>query len=293
MNLEIAGRSVSVSNPDKVFWPRAGFTKGQLIDYYQAVAEVMVQHLTGRPITLRRWPDGVEGQTFFQKKAPKHPEWMQTVRLGEVDYLRIDEPAALVWAANLAAIEIHPGLARAPHLDRPSAVVFDLDPGPPADILTCCQVALILRRYLERLGLQAWPKTSGSKGLQLYVPVNGAITYDSTHPFGLALAHLAESEHPDLVVSVIDRSQRRKKVLIDWAQNAPSRTTVAVYSMRALDHPSVSTPVTWDELEHALERGDGDALRFGPEQVLQRLERRGDLMAPLLEVHQELPEIRT
>ncbi|HET9077281.1 MAG TPA: non-homologous end-joining DNA ligase [Acidimicrobiales bacterium] len=293
MSLEVGGRSLSVSNRDKVFWPRTGFTKGQLIDYYQAVAEVMVPHLAGRPITLRRWPDGVEGQTFFQKNAPRHPEWMETVRLGDVDYLRIDEPAALVWAANLAAIEIHPGLAPAPHLDRPSAVVFDLDPGPPADIITCCRVALILRRYLDRLGLRAWPKTSGSKGLQLYVPLNSDTSYDSTHPFGLALAHLAESEHPDLVVSVIDRSQRRKKVLIDWAQNAPTRTTVAVYSMRARERPSVSTPVTWDEVEAAADHGDAGALRFGPEEVLARVAERGDLMAPVLEVRQELPPVRT
>lgn len=283
-----------MSNHDKVFWPATGFTKGELIDYYRAVAEVMVPHLRARPITLRRWPDGVEGQTFFQKNAPRRrPDWLDTVRMGDVDYLRIDEPASLVWAANLAAIEIHPGLAPAPHLHRPTAVVFDLDPGPPADILTCCRVAQILRRYLDRLGLEAWPKTSGSKGLQLYVPLNGDTTYDSTHAFGLALAHLAESEHPDLVVSVIDRSKRRRKVLIDWAQNAPSRTTVAAYSMRARERPSVSTPVTWDEVDVALERGDAGLLRFGPDEVLERIGRHGDLMAPLLEVHQELPPIRT
>ena len=210
-----------------------------------------------------------------------------------MDYLRIDEPAALVWAANLAAIEIHPGLAPAPHLDRPSAVVFDLDPGPPADILSCCRVALILRGYLDRLGLKAWPKTSGSKGLQLYVPLNTDTTYDSTHPFGLALAHLAESEHPDLVVSVIERSQRRNKVLIDWAQNAPSRTTVAAYSMRAREVPSVSTPVTWEELESALKDDDARGLWFGPDEVLARIRERGDLMAPVLEERQELPPLRT
>ncbi len=294
MNIEVGGRLLSVSNRDKVFWPDTGFTKGRLLDYYEAVAEVMVPHLAGRPVTLRRWPDGVKGQTFFQKNAPKHrPEWIATVRLGDVDYLRLDEPAALVWAANLAAIEIHPGLARAPDLERPTAVVFDLDPGPPADILTCCRVAQILRGYLGRLGLQAWPKTSGSKGLQLYVPLNGDSTYDDTRPFGLALAHLAEAEHPDLVVSVIDRSQRRKKVLIDWAQNAPSRTTVAAYSVRALDRPSVSTPVTWDELDEALRRDRAGLLRFSPEEVLARVQERGDLMAPVLEARQELPEIRT
>ena len=195
-----ADRAVKVSNRDKVFWPATGFTKGQLIDYYEAVADAMVPHLAGRPITLRRWPDGVEGQTFFQKNAPKHrPGWMATVTLGDVDYLRIDEPAALVWAANSAAIEIHPGLARAAALDQPDAVVLDLDPGEGSDIITCCRVALILKDYLDRLHLRAWPKTSGSKGLQLYVPLNSGITYDRTRPFAERLARVAESEHPDLI----------------------------------------------------------------------------------------------
>lgn len=292
--MEVGGRDLQVSNRDKVFWPGTGFTKGQLIDYYQAVAEVMIPHLRGRPITLRRWPDGVAGQTFFQKNAPKNrPEWVGTVRLGEVEYLRLDEPAALVWAANLAAIEIHPGLAPAPGVDRPAALVLDLDPGPPADILSCCRLAQILRGYLERVGLQAWPKTSGKKGLQLYVPLNSDTNYDITRSFGLALAQQAESEHPELVVTVIERAQRRKKVLIDWAQNAPSRTTVAVYSMRATDRPSVSTPVTWEEVDSALDHDDAQRLRFGPDQALARIERLGDLMAPLLEVRQELPPLRT
>ena len=242
------GRDVKITNRDKPFWP-GGFTKGDLIDYYEAVATVMVPHLTGRPITLRRWPEGVERQTFFQKNAPKHrPDWMETVRLGDVDYLRIDEPAALVWAANSAAIEIHPGLARAPKLECPTALVLDLDPGEGSDILTCCRVALIIRAYLDRLGLTAWPKTSGSKGLQLYVPLNRGTTFDATRAFAESLARAAESEHPDLITSVIEKVSRRKKVLIDWAQNAPSRTTVAVYSVRAREFPSVSMPVTWDEV---------------------------------------------
>ena len=285
-----ADRSVKVSNRDKVFWPRTGFTKGDLIDYYDAVAPHMVAHLAGRPITLRRWPDGVEGQTFFQKNAPKHrPDWMGTVRLGEVDYLRIDEPAALVWAANSAAIEIHPGLAVAPNLDQPSAVVFDLDPGEGSDVLTCCRVALLLRGYLDRLGLVAWPKTSGSKGLQLYVPLNDGTTYEATRPFAETVARVAESEHPDLVTSAIEKSSRRKKVLIDWAQNAPSRTTVAVYSIRARELPSVSTPVTWDEVGQARSVAD---LTFDTAAALQRLARMGDLMSPVLTEVQHLPEGR-
>lgn len=280
-------RPVKISNPQKVFWPKTGFTKGDLIDYYQAVAEAMVPHLTGRPITLRRWPDGVEGQTFFQKNAPKHrPEWMGTVTLGDVDYLRIDEPAALVWAANSAAIEIHPGLAVAPNLDEPGALVLDLDPGEGSDILTCCRVALILREHLRRAGLEAWPKTSGSKGLQLYVPLHDGSTYDHTRPFAETLAHTAETEHPDLITSTIEKVQRRRKVLIDWAQNAPSRTTVSVYSVRARDIPSASTPVTWDEVEGAKRPDD---LVFDTAAVLKRLEQHGDLMAPVLTERQKLP----
>jgi bifunctional non-homologous end joining protein LigD len=284
-------RAVEISNRDKVFWPASGFTKGELVDYYAAVATFMVPHLTGRPITLRRWPNGVEGQTFFQKNAPKHrPEWMGTVRLGDVDYLRIDEPAALVWAANSAAIEIHPGLAPAPNLDQPSALVLDLDPGEGSDMITCCQVALILKDYLQRAELEVWPKTSGSKGLQLYVPLNDGTTYDATRAFAENLARVAETEHPDLIISTIEKVRRRKKVLIDWAQNAPSRTTVAVYSVRARSLPTVSTPVTWDEVASAETAAD---LSFDTGAALDRIDRFGDLMAPVLTTRQSLPSLRT
>ncbi|HWE57652.1 MAG TPA: non-homologous end-joining DNA ligase [Acidimicrobiales bacterium] len=283
-----SGREVKLSNRDKVFWPESGFTKGDLIDYYAAIAATMVPHLAGRPITLRRWPNGIEGQTWFQKNAPKgRPDWMATVHLGDVDYLRIDEPDGLVWAANSAAIEIHPGLATATDLERPTSAVFDLDPGEGADMITCCRVALILRGYLERLNLEAWPKTSGSKGLQLYVPLNNATTFERTRPFAESLAHVAEGEYPDLITSTIEKVQRRKKVLIDWAQNAPSRTTVAVYSVRARAAPTVSTPVTWDEVESAETAED---LRFDTAAVLERVDRLGDLMAPVLSGQQDLPD---
>jgi bifunctional non-homologous end joining protein LigD len=279
----IAGRTLSVSNLDKVLWPATGWTKGQMIDYYARVAGVMVPHLAARPITLRRWPDGVEGNTFFQKHAPsRRPSWIGTVELGGVDYLRIDEPAALVWAANLAAIELHPGLARAAALQRPTFVVLDLDPGPPADVATCAEVAAILRGYLQRLGLQAWPKTSGSKGLQIYVPLGATSGFDEAREFALGLARLAEAEHPGLVVSAMDPALRKGKVMIDWGQNAPSRTTVAAYSLRARDRPTVSTPVTWEEVEEG-------HLVFGPDDVLERLDRMGDLMAAVLETKQRLP----
>jgi bifunctional non-homologous end joining protein LigD len=283
----VPDRQVQTSNRDKVFWPETGFTKGDLIDYYSAVAEAMVPHLTARPITLRRWPDGVTGQTFFQKNAPKHrPDWMGTVHLGDVDYLRIDEPAALIWSANSGAIEIHPGLATDPDLERPTVAVLDLDPGEGTDVITCCRLALILKGYLDRLGLHAWPKTSGSKGLQLYIPLNSTARFEDSRTFVETLARVAESEHPDLVVSTIEKSKRRKKVLIDWAQNAPSRTTVAVYSVRARPAPTVSTPVTWDEVMGAEKATD---LTFDTSAVLERLDRLGDLMAPVLTITQELP----
>ena len=292
--VRVGERTLQLSNLDKVLWPETGFTKGQLIDYYARVAHVMVPHLHGRPITLRRWPDGVEGQSFFQKHCPKHrPDWMDSVELGGVHYCLIEEPAALVWAANLAAIEIHPGLARRPALDAPTALVFDLDPGPPADILTCIEVAILIRAHLERLHLDAWPKTSGSKGLQLFIPLDGGADYEHTRSFALALAQLLENERPDLVVSAMDPAKISKKVMIDWSQNNASKTTVAAYSVRARPQPSVSTPVTWGELEEVSDRGDAEALRFTPDQVLSRLERLGDLYLPVRDSPQELPTFRT
>jgi bifunctional non-homologous end joining protein LigD len=276
---------VAETNRDKVFWPATGTTKGELIDYYRAVAEVMVPHLRGRPVTLRRWPDGVEGQGFFQKHAPAHrPAWMATVEMGGVEYLRIDDRNGLVWAANSGAIEIHPGLAAAPDLDRPRALVLDLDPGEGADVITCCRLALLLRDVLGRLGLAAWVKTSGRKGLQLYAPVSGA-TFGQTRQLAEGLARSAEAAHPDLAVSVVDKSARRGKVLIDWAQNAPSRTTVAAYSVRAEATPTVSTPVTWDEVAAARRPAD---LAFDLDQVRDRIDRHGDLMAPVLTEQQKL-----
>ena len=290
VEVRIGQRSLSLSNLDKVLWPETGFTKGQLIDYYSRIAPVMVPHLTRRPITLRRWPNGVNATSFFEKNCPSHkPPWVESVLMGDVNYCLIDEPAALVWVANLASIEVHPSLAQAPDLDVPTALVFDLDPGAPADVITCAEVAVILRDALDRLGLQAWPKTSGSKGIQVYAPLNSGANYDRVKPFAQAVAQLLEREHPDLIVSVMEKSRRKKKVFIDWSQNTASKTTVAVYSVRALERPSVSTPVTWEELDDALSAKDASLLRFEPEQVVERVDRLGDLHAPVLDVQQELP----
>jgi bifunctional non-homologous end joining protein LigD len=288
--VEIGGRALSLSNLDKVLWPATGFTKGQMIDYYARVAPVIVRHLRGRAITLRRWPNGVEAASFFEKNCPSHrPDWLPTVEMGDIGYCGLDEPAAVVWTANLAAIELHPTLATAPDLDRPTFVVFDLDPGPPADVVTCARLALIIRDALERIGLAVWAKTSGSKGLQLYVPVGATSTYAETRHFAQALAQLLQRSHPDLVVTTQERSVRTGKVLIDWSQNTASKTTVAVYSLRALAAPGVSTPITWDEVVAAADSGDGEALRFTPHEVLDRVDAHGDLMAPVLETTQELP----
>ncbi|HET9691829.1 MAG TPA: non-homologous end-joining DNA ligase [Acidimicrobiales bacterium] len=292
MEVTVEGRHLKLSNLDKVLWPAAGFTKGQMVDYYTRVAAVMVPHVVGRAITRTRWPDGVDGPHFYEKACPSYaPDWVPRVEMGDVTYCGVDSTAALVWLANLAAIEIHPTLAGAPDLDRPRSVVFDLDPGAPADVVTCARVALLLRDVLDRLGLQAWVKTSGSKGLQLYVPLNTPVGYDATRGFSNALARLLERSHPDLVVTSQEKRLRPGKVLIDWSQNTASKTTVAVYSLRAREAPTCSTPVTWDEVDHAASTGDGGGLRFEAAAVLDRVERLGDLMAPVLTVEQELPAL--
>jgi bifunctional non-homologous end joining protein LigD len=295
--VEIDGRQLSLSNLDKVLYPQAGFTKAEVIDYYHRIGPVLVPHLGGRPVTLKRYPNGVDGASFYEKNCPKHrPEWVQTVafeggsRRGQlVNYCLIDSVAHLVWTANLAALELHPGLASAPDLLCPRCVVFDLDPGLPAGVVDCARVALWLRELLDHVGLAAWPKTSGSKGLQVYVPLNTPATFDDTRSFALAVGQLLEREHPTQVLTNMNPALRKAKVFIDWSQNVASKTTVAVYSLRARERPTVSTPVTWDEVAGAVSNGDGDTLRFEAADVLSRVERHGDLFEPLLTTQQEVP----
>jgi bifunctional non-homologous end joining protein LigD len=290
--VEVGGRQLEVSNLDKVLWPATGTTKGEMLTYYARVAPVLVPHLTGRAITLKRYPDGVEGVSFFEKNCPSYkPPWIRTVKMGDVNYCLVEEPATVVWLANLAAIELHPTLAAKPNLGSPTTVVFDLDPGAPADVVTCARVALLIRDLLAQLHLQSWVKTSGSKGLQLYVPLNSGATYDRTAPFAKAVAQLLEKRHPELVVSYQQRAARAQKVLIDWSQNTESKTTIAVYALRARPEPTVSTPVTWDELDNAVSAADPGRLRFEWDAVLERIERHGDLMADVLSLEQELPEL--
>jgi bifunctional non-homologous end joining protein LigD len=290
-------RAVKVSNWDKVLWPKTGFTKGDLIAYYARIAPTLLPHLEGRPLTLKRYPNGVEGQHFYEKQCPAHrPDWVRTaeVRMSSktINFCLCEDTATLVWLANLADIELHTSLARAEAIERPTILAFDLDPGPPADIVQCCEVGLVLRGLFEGVGLQAFAKTSGSKGLQVYVPLNDPeATYRLTKGFSKAIAELLEAQLPDLVVSRMTKSLRGGKVLVDWSQNDEKKTTVNVYSVRARERPTVSTPVTWDEVSDCLEAGDPGLLVFDTEQVLGRVEELGDLFAPVLSVRQTLPQL--
>ncbi len=295
----VQGRQLTLSNLDKVLYPEVGFTKGQVIAYYQAVAGAILPHLAGRPLTLKRYPNGVDGEYFYEKRCPSHrPPWVEVAPIwsrhnrAEVGYCVASDLPTLVWVANLASLELHTSLSRAEDIARPTMVVFDLDPGPPASIVECCRVGLRLRDVLERAGLQSLAKTSGSKGLQLYAPLNTPVTYEGgTKDFALAVAQLFERRFPDEVVSSMRKDIRPGKVLIDWSQNDEHKTTVCVYSLRARPRPTVSTPVTWDEVEGVADSADPDALVFEAHHVVERLESIGDLFAPLNELEQALPDL--
>lgn len=301
--VEIGDRRLSLSNLDKVLYPDTGTTKAEVIGYYARVAPVMVRHTEGRCMTMRRYPNGVDGPSFFEKRCPTHrPDWMPTSvgpgdRKGELRYCRFDEPAALVWAANLAALELHAPMARADDLDHPRMCVFDLDPGPGTAIPECARLALEIKEILAAADLVALAKTSGSKGLQVYVPVNtdpagegGAPGHDECASFALAVGQLLEKRRPSSVTTNMAKVERPGKVFVDWSQNAHHKTTICVYSMRARSHPTVSTPVTWEEVSAA---ADGrDPLVFEIDDVLDRLETRGDLFAPALDLTQRLPDPR-
>jgi bifunctional non-homologous end joining protein LigD len=294
------GRELVLSNLAKVLYPADSFTKRQVIDYYAAIAPVLLPHLEGRPLTVTRYPDGVDGKAFFQKQSPLHrPQWVAIVavetlsarRRERIDYTLVEDLATLIWLANLAALELHAPLARTPSLDRPTAVVFDLDPGPPATVLECARIALWLQGMFERLGLRSFAKTSGSKGLQLYVPLNSEIGFEQTKSFAHTVALTLERAEPALAVSRMTKSLRAGKVLIDWSQNDVRKTTISVYSLRAREHPTVSTPLDWDEVRAALEAGDTDALSFDADAALARVRERGDLFAPVLSLVQSLPAL--
>jgi bifunctional non-homologous end joining protein LigD len=290
VEVEVEGRRLSLSNLDKVMYPAVGFTKGQLIDYYTRIAAVLLPHLRDRPLTLKRYPNGVEGNHFYEKRRPSHaPEWVRSAKAFDIEYVVCDDVPTIVWLANLADLELHPSLSRADEIMRPAVMAFDLDPGPPAGLRECCEVALILREALGRVGLECFAKTSGSKGIQVYVPLNvDDVDYDGgTKPLSKALARHLEAQHPKLIVSTQKKELRRGKVLIDWSQNDEHKTTVCVYSLRARERPTVSTPLDWAEVE----AGDPDALVFEADDVLARVEEHGDLFAPVVELKQEFPAL--
>ncbi|MFL5313121.1 MAG: non-homologous end-joining DNA ligase [Myxococcales bacterium] len=291
--VRIGPRQLRLVNLGKVLYPRSGFTKAQVIDYYVRISGAVLPHLRDRPLTLKRYPNGVDQPYFYEKRCPSHrPAWVRTAEADGIRFCLVNDLASLVWVANLADLELHVPLARARTYDRPDSVVFDLDPGAPADLVQCCEVGLLLRGLFASLGLSCYAKTSGSKGLQVYVPLNTpGVTYDHTKPFARAVAELLERERPDRIVSNMKKSLRTGKVLVDWSQNDPHKTTVCVYSLRAKERPTVSMPVTWEEVEACAKDRDPASLAFESDEVIRRVEARGDLFAPLLERKQKLPRL--
>ncbi len=291
----VGERTLSLSNLGKVLYPETGFTKAEIIEYYVRIAPVLLQHLGDRGITMRRFPNGVDASSFFEKRCPSHrPDWVQTAagpgdRGGSIGYCRLTEVASLAWAANLAAIELHAPMARVDDIETPTMVVFDLDPGPGTAMTECAEVGLWIRDVLAGIDLAAYPKTSGSKGLQVYVPLNSPHGHDHASSFALAVAQVLEKAHPKLIVTNQAKAARTNRVLIDWSQNSRHKTTICVYSLRARPHPTVSTPVTWDEVASA---ADGQALSFEAADVLSRVTELGDLFAPTLTEIQHLPAPR-
>jgi bifunctional non-homologous end joining protein LigD len=292
--VRVGRREVSVSNLDKVLYPATGFTKGEAIAYYTRIAPVLMPHLKGRPLTLKRYPNGVEAEHFYEKMCPAHrPDWVATTRVQTttrpIDFCVVEDAATLVWVANLASLELHTLLSRENDVTRPTMMVFDHDPGEGVGLLECIRVALKFRDMLARLGLESFAKTSGGKGLHLYVPLNTPVTFDQTKAFSHAIAQVLEREAPESVTTVMRKDLRRGKVFLDWSQNDRHKTTVCAYSLRARHRPTVSTPVEWEELERAAKKKDASGLVFETEDVLRRVEKKGDLFAPVLRVRQKLP----
>lgn len=303
VTVSVEGRNLELSNLDKVLYPEVGFSKAEVIDYYARVAPSLLTHCRARCVTFRRFPNGVEGKSFFEKRCPSHrPSWVPTApgpgdSNGEIGYCVIDEPAAVVWAANLAALELHTPMARFRDLDAPQMVVFDLDPGPGTDVETCCEVAIELREVVDSVGLELFAKTSGSKGLQVYLPLNTDLdpgegpshTHQECADFALAVGQVLERRSPRRITTTMAKSERTGRVFVDWSQNSRHKTTVCAYSLRARPTPTASTPVTWDEVAAA---AGGASLSFVAGEVLERIEVHGDLFAPTASLVQRLPRPR-
>jgi bifunctional non-homologous end joining protein LigD len=293
----IAGREILISNPGKVLYPATGFTKRQIIDYYTKVSTVLLPHLKNRALTLKRYPDGVESDYFYEKQCPSYrPRWMRVARVWSktrqrtIHFCVVNDLPALVWVANLANIELHASLARSKRTEQPTALVFDLDPGPGTQVVDCARVAIWLRRLLDVLILKCFPKTSGSRGLQVYVPLNTPVTFDETKTFAKHVASMIAQARPDKTVITMSRKQRLGKVFIDWSQNDHHKTTVTVYSLRAMNKPTVSTPLRWQEVEQSLTTRSMKPLTFGPKETLKRVRALGDLFEPVLSLKQRLPK---
>ena len=297
VEVDVQGHRLSLSNLDKVLYPAVGFTKGQVIDFYIRISPVLLPHLKDRPLTLKRYPDGVDGIFFYEKRCPPYrPKWVKTARVWSeankepIDFCMANDLPSIVWAANLGDLELHTFLSHAPNVDQPSMLVFDLDPGEPANVLHCAQVSFWLKDEFDELGLESFIKTSGSKGLQMYIPLNTAISYDTTKPFAHALAEKLERAHGDLVVSRMEKRLRKGKVFVDWSQNDEHKTTICVYSLRAREEPTASTPVTWEEVEECARKKKAKLLVFHCAQTLKRAEKMGDLFEPVETLKQKLPK---
>jgi bifunctional non-homologous end joining protein LigD len=294
-HVEVEGRRLRLTNLDKVLYPATGFTKGQVIDFYARIGPVMLPHLEDRPVTMVRLPDGITGERFFEKRCPGHrPHWLDTVPLDADSDTRacsLDSVPALVWTANLAALELHTPQARAADPWQPTAIVFDLDPGPGVDLRDCARVALELHDLLDQLGMGAVAKTSGSKGLHLSVGIRPSVDAETTKGFALALGKVLESRDPKRVTVTMAKEQRGGRVFVDWSQNDRHKTTVCAYSLRATDLPGVSTPLAWDEIHELADGRDPGDFAFAPHEVIERVDALGDLYAESLAREQELPEL--
>ena len=296
VEVKIENRNLKLTNLEKVLYPEVGFTKAQVIDYYTRIAPVILPHTRDHPLTLKRYPNGVDAEFFYEKNCPKHrPEWVETATVWsggnnrDMYYCMAQDVPTLVWLAQIATLEFHTSLSKAANLPQPCTLVFDLDPGPPATIVECSRIGLMLRDIFLEHGLESCAKTSGSKGLQLYVPLNTPVDYNQTKVVSKGLAQLFEEQHPDLVVSKQLKELRKGRVLIDWSQNDQYKTTVNVYSLRARARPTVSTPVSWAEVEKCFKSGDPSTLVFDSEQVLARVAKLGDLFEPVIKKKQKLP----
>src|SRR5260221_961017 len=297
VEVKIEDRTLKLTNLDKIVYPEAGFTKAEVIDYYRRMAPVILPHSRDHPLTLKRYPNGVDAAFFYEKNCHKHrPPWVQTATVWsggnnrDMYYCLCQDLPTLVWLAQIATLEFHTSLSLASNLPEPRTLVFDLDPGPPATIVECCRVGLMLRDVFAEHGLECCAKTSGSKGLQLYVPLNSKVTYVETKVVSKGLAQLFEEQHPELVVHKQLKELRTGRVLIDWSQNDEYKTTVNVYSLRARARPTVSTPVTWDEVEKCMKAKDPSLLVFDSDQVLARVAKHGDLWEPVIKEKQKLPK---